>query len=251
MQSTSLMVYFQFGTGFRYLKDAGSGYMVHGDGYVLVNINSFLSKLEKLSLVVTQLTDGVRELKGFAERLKVTSPDFRLDDASANDLKRIIMDIDKTLKAELAGKLAFIVTDKRIDVMKLLFKMNSLFPVGVFERLPAIAKYDLNEAGKCIAFERPTAAAFHLLRGTEAVLRDFYCSLVKRGRASLMWGPIVSHLRTIRKPPDKTLLNNLDNIRESFRNPTQHPEKIYDIDEVQDLFGLCCDVICRMIKAIK
>ena len=47
------------------------------------------------------------------------------------------------------------------------------------------------------------------------------------------------------------LLNNLDNIRQSFRNPTQHPEKIYDIQEVQDLWSLCVDVVNRMSSDIR
>jgi hypothetical protein len=34
-------------------------------------------------------------------------------------------------------------------------------------------------------------------------------------------------------------------IHRSFRT-TQHPEKVYVIDEVQDLFELCVDVIRRM-----
>lgn len=101
-----------------------------------------------------------------------------------------------------------------------------------------------------MAFERPTAAAFHLLRATEGVLRHFYCSVVKRNRIDpLLWGPIITALRDRRKPPAASLLANLDNIRVSFRNPTQHPEKIYDIHEVQDLFGLCIEVINRMVTA--
>jgi hypothetical protein len=47
-----------------------------------------------------------------------------------------------------------------------------------------------------------------------------------------------------------TLYNNLDNIRLSFRNPTQHPEMIYNLDEVQDLWALCVEVINRMINII-
>jgi hypothetical protein len=159
-------------------------------------------------------------------------------------------DIYKTLYAEIIGKTAYVVTEKRIDVEKLLNNIERLFPSGIFGRLPNISRYDLTEAGKCVAFERPTAAAFHLLRGTEAVLRYFYTSRVKRKRCPLMWGPIVNHLRAQKKPPDITLLNNLDNIKNSFRNPTQHPEMKYNIDEVQDLFGLCIDVINRMIRSV-
>ncbi|MCH8069815.1 MAG: hypothetical protein IID16_11195, partial [Candidatus Marinimicrobia bacterium] len=50
------------------------------------------------------------------------------------------------------------------------------------------------------------------------------------------------------KPPVE-LLDTLDRIRINFRNPTSHPDKIYDIEEAQDLFGLCVDAINRMVKA--
>ena len=46
---------------------------------------------------------------------------------------------------------------------------------------PDIAKIDLAEAGRALAFELPTAAAFQLLRATEQVLRDFYVDWVPSG----------------------------------------------------------------------
>jgi len=146
---------------------------------------------------------------------------------------------------------AFIVTDKRIDVEKLLDEVAGLFAPGTFAKLPEIAQYDFAESGKCIAFERPTAAAFHCLRATEAVLRYYYCSLVKQRRPELMWGPMVDSLRRSRKNPPAVLLSNLDNIRHSFRNPTAHPEARYDISEVQDLFNLCVEVVNRMVKDLE
>ena len=91
------------------------------------------------------------------------------------------------------------------------------------------------------------------MRGTEAVLRAFYLRLVHRKRVKqLLWGPLVQDLRVRRKFAGATeytvLFANLDNIRLSFRNPTQHPDKIYDTQEVQDLWGLSVDVVNRMAK---
>jgi hypothetical protein len=166
-----------------------------------------------------------------------------LNTVEATKLREIMADLRKTLFAEAQGNIAFIVTDKRIDVNKLLFDVQSLLAPTVFAQLPSVAQHDFIEGAKCIAFERSTAAAFHLLRGTEAVLRHFYVSIVQRKRSPLMWGPMVQSLRQRRNPPDGVLLDNLDNIRRSFRNPTQHPE----IQEVQDLFGLCVDVVNRMV----
>lgn len=66
-----------------------------------------------------------------------------------------------------------------------------------------------------------------------------------------MWGPIVQDLRNKTKTRKHIALNNhLDNIRVSFRNPTQHPEALYDIHEVQDLLSVCIDVNNRMFKVI-
>jgi hypothetical protein len=48
--------------------------------------------------------------------------------------------------------------------------------------------------------------------------------------------------------PPVELLDTLDNIRTNFRNPTNHPEKIFEIDKVQDLIFLCVDSINRMVK---
>lgn len=91
------------------------------------------------------------------------------------------------------------------------------------ESIPKVAQYDFEEAGKCLAFERSTAAAFHILRGTEGVLRSYYCSLVRRKESRvnpLLWGPMVDSLKKLQKQPPIVLLNNLDNLRFSFRNPT-------------------------------
>src|SRR5207248_2818113 len=153
-----------------------------------------------------------------------------LTKAQAMELNRILIDIRKLLDAELPGFQAYIVTPKRLDVQRLLNDVGGLLSAGTFKKLGLITRTDLEEAGKCIAFERPTAAAFHLLRGTEAVLRQFYYAIVKHGRVSpMLWGSMIIDLRKRNKAkPHQDLVEHLDHIRRSFRNPTQHPEKVYD-----------------------
>jgi hypothetical protein len=115
--------------------------------------------------------------------------------------------------------------------------------------LDDLAKLDMAEAGRAIVFELPTAAAFHVLRATEQVLQDFYRTWVRQRRVKpMLWGSMLKDMRSkSRRPPD-ALLNHLDHIRLSFRNPTDHPEKSYDIEEAQDLFALCCEAIGRMVR---
>jgi hypothetical protein len=209
-----------------------------------------LERLEEYDLVVTQR--AAYDLEEFREKLASTPADHALSSGEAERLKEIMETLRPTLIAEAEGKVAFIASDKRIDVNKLLGNVAGLLAPDVHDAMSEVARYDFDEAGKCIAFERPTAAAFHLIRGTESVLRDYYCSTVKRSRVkNLMWGPMVEHLKKRKTgAPPAGLLNNLDNIRVHFRNPTAHPEKVYDIDEAQDLFGLCAEVVNRMVRAM-
>jgi len=51
--------------------------------------------------------------------------------------------------------------------------------------------------------------------------------------------------RKKKKLPD-TLLESLDYIRKSYRNPTNHPEAVYSLDQAEDLLGLCIDVTNKM-----
>ena len=248
MQSKQISRYIYFGTALRYLQDVKAGWNVHNEGMVLENVKSFFDFLQEFNLPVTQR--AAYALEQFRDKLAQSDSDHELTSDEASELNKIMDNLRNTLFAEALGNVAFIVTDKRIDVNKLLTDIPSLMAPNVFGSLLDIAQYDFIEAGRCIAFELPTAAAFHLLRGTEAVLRQFYCSIVKRGRVEILWGPMVQHLRSRKARLPSPLLDNLDNIRRSFRNPTQHPEKIYDIQEVQDLFGLCIDVVNRMIALL-
>jgi hypothetical protein len=103
------------------------------------------------------------------------------------------------------------------------------------------------------AFELPTAGAFHLLRAVEDALRAYHKLYFKRGVTDgVAWGPLLRNLQDKkRKPrPDETLLTHLDHIRKNFRNPTDHPEKIYDMDGVQDLFSLVADVLNRIAREL-
>jgi len=248
LQSVTLYRYWQFGTGFRFLQDAGVGVTIHGSGFILGNLEALFKKLSDLDLRVTIRAAG--DLLELHAELKATPAGSKLDAAQANKLNATVKALRQTLEAELKGMNAYVVSPKRIEVDRLVGEPASLFAPDIFSNLSDIARYYITEAARCIAFERPTAAAFHLMRATEETLRNYYCHFVKRDRLTpMLWAPIVQALRNHRRAKAHDALNrNLDNIRVSFRNPTQHPDKVYDIQEVQDLWSLCVDVINRMQK---
>ena len=248
MKKQPIYKYYWFGTCERYLQDAHKDMSMSQESGVPYNIKCFLRNLNDLGLIVTlrvaepRLRPLLKELEGVAV----------LEDEQAIRLRKAMDEIRTTLDAEIEDITAFTPTPKRLDLNKLLDDVGGLFGPDVFDSLPDIARYDFMEAGKCMAFERSTATAFHILRATESVLRFYYEQMVRRNRiSSRMWGPIVNDLRKHALTKKFDILNNhLDNIRNSFRNPTQHPEATYDIHEVQDLWAVCVDVVNRMIRVL-
>jgi hypothetical protein len=251
MRQTSIWSYIWIGTCLRFLQDQREGFPIHEASSTLFNIERFLSRLDDLGLHVTRRASS--ELIEMQELLKDKPKDHKLTNEEATRLSRIATEIRQTFEAETRGVFIYAVMDKRLDVRKLLGAVNELFAPDVYDALPEVARFDYAEAGKCIAFERPTAAAFHILRATEDVLRLYYKRLIRPAQASLTWGQITTALRQKArgKMPDPIILNQLDHIRNAFRNPTQHPDKIYDIQEVQDMLGLCIDVVNRMSVVMK
>ncbi len=244
MKKTEIFNYYAFGYDYRLLRYSSANRTVQD---VLATLENTLNYFDILDLEVTKkAADGLRKLE---KELRKMNNKEKVNLKLATKITEAVDEIDRTLDAELKMRYTYLITPKRYDTKKLVDNIQELFAQNVFSRMPLLAKFDFSEAGKCIAFDLPTAAAFHILRGTEGVLRFYYCSIVKYGRvASLMWGNIIEHLRKRRDAPPKALLDSLDSIRYNERNPTQHPEAKYGIDEVQDLFAVCIDSVNRMFK---
>jgi hypothetical protein len=251
MEQQLIGTYVHLGASHRYLEDSQQGWEVHGPSHVLSNLTGYLRMLDQLGLPVTKKGTSYVGLAGIKTELEKLPEKAALDSAQALKLREAMKELRITLYSESSGKEAFVVTDKRYEVKKLLHAPAELLPPGLFEALDELTRYDIEEAGRCVAFERPTAAAFHLMRATEATLRRLYCAKVKRGRKKpLLWGSMVDHLRQRSDSPPRPLLDGLDNIRHNFRNPTQHPDAIYDIQEAQDLLALALDAIGRAASAM-
>ena len=251
MRERSIHDYIFLGTVVRYLQDAQPGWRIFdapaGGRCILSNLAHLREELADGDLPVTRRAAWRLYLleDEFAEAM---DEEATLGAAGAARIREAAALLRETLEAEAKGKMAFITTEKRYDAAHLMRDIARVFGQGVYAQLPDVAQYDFAEAGKCIAFERPTAAAFHLLRGVEAALRTFHNGVLPASRA-LLWKPAVDELRAHLPPAHRPVLDHLDNIRASFRNPTQHPEKIYDVEEAQDLLALCVDVVNRMVRS--
>jgi hypothetical protein len=253
MQAGSAWDLIFMGTSLRFLQDAQAKWSPNSPGGVVENYDLFQSSCDRLGLKVTARAAQGR-LGDLINRLRVVDDAYMLTPADASDISAKMTEVRVALEAEASGSVIYRTSERRYDTTKLMGEIDKLFAPGAVAAMSDIALYDFEEAGRALAFGLPTAVAFHLLRGTEEVLRAYYRSWVRRGRMrTMLWGPMVLALKAPkgRQTPDMTCLNNLDNIRVAFRNPTDHPEKIYDIGEAEDLFGLCIEVVNRMVRTMR
>ena len=118
-------------------------------------------------------------------------------------------------------------------------------------QIPNEAMDDIKQAGRCIAFDIPTAAAFHIIRATETVILQYYNKLGGKSIKPKMrnWGAYINALRSCKA--DQRITGFLDHIREEYRNPVLHPETMVESEQVQVFLGVCVSAIIQMIQAIK
>jgi hypothetical protein len=215
-------------------------------------IEAFQGLIANPDLNLSVSLQALKPLINFKSKI-MESEEINLSDAESSELTEIMADFEKVLFAETQTKYLFLLTERRYNTKFLLEQPRRLFAEGVGQKLPRISKIDFVEGFRCLVYGQATAAAFHILRGTEGVLKEYYFKNVKRNREKTpMWGNMVAGLRakTRNKPPE-TLLDSLDMIRRSYRNPTNHPEAVYTLEEAQDLLGLCIDVVNKMVLSKK
>ncbi|HEC38088.1 hypothetical protein LCGC14_0761990 [marine sediment metagenome] len=245
MKPVALIKYIDFGAELSYLRSCFPGSRVHSEDGIITNMNRFIQFVEESEFNVTK--KSLWELLSMKERLDNSPKDYVYNRKDQDQLFKIMDRLLFVIRSEASLHYAFIISEKRIDINKLLFNIGSLFAKDVYDSLPLLIQGDFKEGGRCIAFVLPTSAAYNILRGVEGLLRTLLKKLDPQADVSIPLGPVIKSLRDLNNSNLSTLLDSCDRIRDNHRNPTFHPEKVYNIDEVQDLFNLCVGVVNDII----
>ncbi len=120
------------------------------------------------------------------------------------------------------------------------------FGSDVHEKFPSIV-FEIDEASKCMALGRHTAAVFHWMRSVEAALRAVRlclgatAPLAAQGRN---WGNILKELRELRtgtspKWPENDYFSgvyaSIEAVMHAWRNSTMHIENKYTREEAESI----------------
>ena len=170
-----------------------------------------------------------------------------------NSIRDLAKQFETVLSAEVQALDTYHVSQKgSYSTRDLIERAEIVFPESIRQKLPDMTIADIKQAGRCIALDTPTGAAFHLMRAIEGVMSIYYAQVLGAPIPTRMrnWGVYIKNLRNSGKA-DARILNFLDHIRENYRNPITHPEAMVDGDEAEILLGVAVSAIRQMIIEIK
>jgi len=105
---------------------------------------------------------------------------------------------------------------------------------------------DIQQAGKCLAFEMCTATGFHALRALESVMCE-YLRLRDITPTKRDMGEYVRLL--VGDGADQGVIAIIDQLRKLYRNPLMHPEdNLETTDEAIGVFQLSTTAIGGLIR---
>ena len=126
----------------------------------------------------------------------------------------------------------------------------SWFPDELPSKVPEAVR-DVQEAGRCIAFELGTAAGFHILRANEVVLLKYFDSVAGTANrpTNRNLGALTKKLEDLGLG-DAKILATLNQIRVLHRNTLMHPEDVLTVDQAINLLGIIRSAISAMLEKI-
>jgi hypothetical protein len=129
------------------------------------------------------------------------------------------------------------------DVNLLVNCAHKALPESTRSNLPVEALEELDAAGKCLAFNLPTASGFHAMRAVERVMRTYLGHFFSQEEIKRWtnWGRYIQALEkaaaTDKSPkPSKEAIALLGQLKDIYRNPVIHPDRVLSPEEADTLF---------------
>lgn len=169
-------------------------------------------------------------------------------------IRQSLTSFKTVLEAEFQTAATYLVTERRgYDIQSLIERAQVIFPEELIRKVPS-ALFDIQEAGKCIAFALGTAAGFHLMRALETVICSYW-NVVMEGTPLPDNRNLGAYIREMEEAhcddlPTKKVLVSLKQIKDFHRNSLMHPEETLDLDQAIALMGIVQSAVVAMLSAI-
>jgi hypothetical protein len=110
--------------------------------------------------------------------------------------------------------------------------------------MPESCFEEIDESGRCLAYERPTASGFHILRAVELTILAYLLAIPRFVMPPINrqnWGEYIEQLRKANgdgKTADKETIDHMQSLKDHHRNPLMHPRDTLTIPEAVSLFAI-------------
>ena len=222
-------------------------------------IANFFDFVNELNLQVTNSAISLGDIKKHYKRLDNESQENPKKNASPDLVKKVNTSVNKlltTFEAEILNKNSFVLGDKKfptkhlIDNQTLLFNHENVLLIAPFD-----VQFNITESAFCMAFDRNTAAAFHMLLATEEYVRFFNNLLIeeKEDDETITFFNLIKETEKILEDikHNSELTSFLHIIRKYYRNQSQHSNRKFTESEATELFNICIKVMNEMFRIIE
>lgn len=186
----------------------------------------------------------------------VTSADLSTkEELNWGDVYSITNAVEKfetVLSAELQTLDTYFVSQKGgYSTIDLIADAEILIPDSVRIDMSSEAIVDFRSGGRCLAFDLPTAAGFHLLRAIESVLHAYYDEITtsKTIAPNATMGMYITHLEA--HGGEAKVMAVLRQITNLHRNPLMHPQDTLTANQALVLIGIIVSAITAMIEGMQ
>jgi len=158
------------------------------------------------------------------------------------------------LIADLRITASFTVTKSGIfDVNQLVNCAHQALPEDVGKKLTKESLDEIDASGKCLAFSLPTASGFHAMRAVERVIKTYLSDFMSGEEIARLknWGQYLDALEkraagdALPKPSQEAIAL-IRQIKDIYRNPVIHPDRVLSSDEAMALFHSTLAAIGRI-----
>lgn len=188
----------------------------------------------------------------------ISPPDEARSEIELNSIMAKVEQFRTVLIADLRIAASFTVTRSGIfDVSQLVNCARNVLPAAAFVAVSEDVLKEIDDAGRCLAFNLPTACGFHAMRAVERVIKRYLGDFFSGEEIAKMsnWGQYLAaleqRLQSENEPkPTKESIALLRQIKEIYRNPVIHPERTLSPEEAATLFHSTVAAINRVTTEV-
>lgn len=251
MQRINTAYFYKLAQQLSPLKSLVAGSKLYFENYMVINAAQEGLRYFLQNPVIPPMTSysSGKELLTSIEKIALEPYDENrlLQWHEPNELIEILGRFEISMQSDFGTRDTFIVSPKGAYSTTLLAEHGETLASEAARALVPAMEKDLHDAGRCMAFELSTAAAFHLFRAVEAMVsgygtwvrgKQFTQSEKKKGL-----GGMANLLKEKSLDVDTRITTTIEQVSQLHRNPTMHPEMHISTTEINATLGIVVSVI--------